>query len=247
MKKNIVMLFLSLLMCISLVLPPDLSISSKVYAAENLEKDADGNYVIYVSLAGNDSESNTMGTYENPLKTINAAIGLINRLGLGENDTATVKIITTTESDEWGETGYVTYQNTASHTATIVYTSADPSEKAYLSCYGEKGNVSNSLWVHGPSVFKNLKLIDQRADSPRGAYLQGHDVVFEDLEHYYLKTDEAGTLRTKKVSIFMFTNRNGNGSVGAGGRFELYDGSSASEVVMGGLKDSSGGKGILRK
>ena len=227
---------LSAILLIALCLPLG---SFGAAASENsLELDENGDPILYVSLAGSDEESDTMGTAENPLKTIDAAISLINKMGLQSGDRATVKIITTTETDEWGDVGYVAYQNSSTHKATITYTSADSDGKAYLSCYGVKGSVSNSLWVHGPSVFENLKLIDQRNDgSARGAYLQGHDVTFRNVEHYRL--NNGNTLVAKKVSVMQFLNRTARGTIGTGGRFTLYDGSTASDVTMGGLRDNA--------
>lgn len=236
MKKHLTKV-LSFVLCLAMLLSVCIFVNAENAVAEGLEKDTNGNYVIYVSLAGSDAESDTMGTKTNPLLTVNAAITLVNSLGLKEGDNATVKIITTTETDT--AFNYVTYANTQSHSATITYTSASDAP-AYLSCDPTHGASNKSLWVHGPSVFKNLKLIDQRNDgSTRGIYLQGHDTTFEDVTHYRLKSKTDDTLVSKKADVYLYVNRTASGAMGVGNTFTVNDGSTLKSVCLGSFTDSS--------
>lgn len=149
------------------------------------EKTDEGSGEYYVQFGAN-------GDGSSPETPAGALVNVINDINTkyGAGDNVVIYVMTSEgepTDNKWDseeDSVWLQYNGIASHTAKITYTSYDVADIASIAFENVWADVTygNHLGIKGPTVFENIRIIDNRSDgSTRDIYAQGYDLEFRNV------------------------------------------------------------------
>ena len=235
--KNSFAKFLGILLCAAMVIG---MIPSGFVIAAN-----EPSQIYYAKFGGTGDGSSA----ESPLGSLKAAVEKINADGFTAGDTVTVKVIkyegepTDGKWDSADDSVWLQYSGVPNHMATIVYESYDEADKSSFAFSNnwEASGAGVHLVLMGPTVFNNIKVIDNRTDgSGRDIYAQNYDFTLTDSVELLKNNKNTGYALQKWNSHFMYSsNRNGVGSLGSGGTVSIDVIDQIADFALSGYGDAS--------
>ena len=172
--------------------------------------------VFYVKhgASGDGLTEQTPGSFATVISTINQ--------NYGAGDTVTVKIVkgdwdnvATAESADLPNVYHASMADIPEHSATIILTSADaanPSRIVHTNTYEQVNDKGANIALTGPTVFKDIKLIDTRINHHWEVYQVGNDLTIDSGTTWYRATYDSTN------GVYKFEGMAYPGSINLGAR-----------------------------
>ena len=174
----------------------------------------EGVYYVQHGATGNGLTKDTPGSFATVVADINEKYGA--------DDTVTIKIVKGEYDDvasvkkaDLGNVFHASMADIPAHAATLLITSADPaspSRLAWTNTYMAENNKGGNIALTGPTILKDIKMIDSRINHYWDFYCMGYDLKIDSGVKWYSSSYNATS------DAFTFEGRSYSGGIGGGAR-----------------------------
>ena len=209
--------YLSLILSVCMVL--SMCAITSFASDETAELDSQPVYYVRQGATGNGLSATTPGSFATVVADINSKYGA--------GDIVTVKILkgeyddvvsltadaSETIEQKLAKAAHACMEDIPAHTATLLLTSADPnnlSRLAWSNDYQPVNHKGSNITLTGPTILKDIKMIDARINYYRDFYCMGQSLKVDTGVKWYCCKYASGT--------FTFEGRNYTGGIGGGAR-----------------------------
>ncbi|MBE6572543.1 MAG: hypothetical protein E7656_09885, partial [Ruminococcaceae bacterium] len=178
------------------------------------EEDEEAVYYVQHGATGNGLSESTPGSFATVVAIINASYDA--------DDTVTIKIVKGEYDDvasvkkaDLGNVFHASMADIPAHAATLLITSVDPaspSRLAWINTYMAENNKGKNITLTGPTILKDIKMIDSRINYFWDFYCMGYDLKIDSGVKWYSSSYNATS------DAFTFEGRSYYGGINGGAR-----------------------------
>ena len=192
-------------------------LTAKGAFSDDEEDDDDDKEIVYYvkhGATGNGLSESTPGSFATVVAIINASYDA--------DDTVTIKIVKGEYDDvasvkkaDLGNVFHASMADIPAHAATLLITSADPaspSRLAWINTYMAENNKGKNITLTGPTILKDIKMIDSRINYFWDFYCMGYDLKIDSGVKWYSSSYNATS------DAFTFEGRSYYGGINGGAR-----------------------------